>query len=343
MTGQSQTTVAEAMNQATRKGFTLVEMLVVIVIISMLAGLLIPAISGARARARRTQCGNNQHELAVAFQQYENAKQRLPGYVNRYPAVSATGQSFSWPVVLLEYLGRNDLWEIWRDVNIIFADKTDPLATGFAAPTISQFVCPADTFSGDSGLSYVANCGREDDPTSGLPGDRATNGLFHDRFTSSGATPNPNEWVTIMTERIPDGAAQTILFSENNQARYWYDVDEAYIGMVWVQGPQDANANNLVDPGEGPDPPPPVPTPPGDPDVRQVNMQNDAFPTAPSCAPSANFDWARPSSYHPSGVVVTYADGHQGFLDEGVEYDVYRSQMVPDDNGAKSDGEYFLP
>ncbi len=67
-----------------RKGFTLVELLVVIVIVAMLAGLLLPAVTRSRESARRAQCLNNQRQLAQAMQQYENARDQLPGYVNKF-------------------------------------------------------------------------------------------------------------------------------------------------------------------------------------------------------------------------------------------------------------------
>jgi len=290
------------MSKPKRPAFTLVELLVVVVIISMLVAMLLPAVVGARARARQTQCQNNQHELGLAVAQYETQKNHFPGYLNRF---GASTTPLNWCMVLLPYVGRNDLWEK--------VTRNDP----DYQKKVTQFLCPDDQGAGKT-LSYVANCGRVDPladyvnkkiPTPDL----AVNGVFHDLFNFRAPR--------LTASDIKDGAQQTLLFSENidnsqptQAAFWWYSVpdrtSEQMLGMMWVPVAYNGSANEWWL------------TPPSNPCwiINQCKETGQQFP--------------RPASNHSGGVVVTFCDGHQQFLSERIWYYTFQQLMTPDDTKA---------
>jgi len=78
-------------------GFTLIELLVVIAVIAILAALLLPALAASKRQGLRTQCVNNQHQIAIALQMYvDDARDLYPTYFDWATWGGATGTNIGF-------------------------------------------------------------------------------------------------------------------------------------------------------------------------------------------------------------------------------------------------------
>jgi prepilin-type N-terminal cleavage/methylation domain-containing protein len=123
-----------------RSGFTLVELLVVIAIIGILVALLLPAIQAAREAARRTQCGNNLRQIALALHNYEGVYRCLPASTVVNLNTTSTASNLAWGIHgrILSFLeqgnlyGNVDLTQAWD-----FQAAIDSLS-------VPAYACPSD-------------------------------------------------------------------------------------------------------------------------------------------------------------------------------------------------------
>jgi prepilin-type N-terminal cleavage/methylation domain-containing protein/prepilin-type processing-associated H-X9-DG protein len=302
--------------QRSARGFTLVELLVVITIIAMLMALLVPVVGRVREMARRTQCLNNQSEIGKAVMLYATTyNDMMPPYLSisqQDPNNSGNVYLFGWAQSMMGQLGRPDLTIGQNSYAAVLAKP----------PYLALLVCPDDTnkINQTNGpLTYVVNggCPNLYRPANGLAVDWSANGAWDYRVTDSGSPasgnppPNHTSWSGYIQKH--DGTATTLSHSENLDTT-------SYIASNHVAAL--SNLSNLLTDASS-----------NTAEAQQCMLWDVPTSFAPNAPINFNqqvgnmtfsaIQRARPSSNHPGGAAVTFCDGHNSFISDSIDYQVY--------------------
>lgn len=134
------------MNTSPKRGFTLVELLVVITIIGILISLLLPAVQSAREAARRAQCQNHLKQLGLAMLEHESAHGYFPTggwgwfWVGEPDRGTGLRQPGGWIYNILPFIEQSAVHDM--AAGLTGSAKQDALFEMYQVP-LATFNCPS--------------------------------------------------------------------------------------------------------------------------------------------------------------------------------------------------------
>lgn len=122
-----------------RRGFTVIELLVAVGVVSILLALLLPAVQQARESARQTQCRNRLRQFGLALGNYHQTHGLFPINYGRGP-FDETNTGASWLQMILPFVDQMPLYN-----RIQFGQPlAHPENAAVARTVVPLYLCPSD-------------------------------------------------------------------------------------------------------------------------------------------------------------------------------------------------------
>ncbi len=321
---------------ARRRGFTLIELLVVIAIIAILVAMLLPAVQQVREAARKSQCQDHIHNLAIAIHNYESSFGRCPpGYVAQDTTAGGTAGNWSWTAMILRQIEQGPLYDALRPGNLTVTQSYVLNAAnqrGFTTP-IDLLNCPSDPGDGVVSSRRTINVGAEVafakmnyvaanddgvDNAGNYTGTQASQSAEGSFWRNSG----------VRFADILDGTSNCIWLGERATRVGQFNTDAAV--MLAVRG-NDSVASSGTGTMNGIDTADSTVPNPAD-SIRwamfdaSVPINSTAcFTNATTLASADGRCKSTLSSAHPGGAQVGMGDGKTTFLSENIDLNLYRN------------------